>query len=801
VRLTTAILCLAFCRPLLCEPPPALAQRLVILKVDGLNADLLFDAMRHVDRETGRSRLPWLTHIFAENGVIFDNFYTRGISLSAPSWSLLDTGKHLVIKGNVEYDRYTGRVYDYLNFFPFYLGYARSKQVDMPSVEVLDEAGIPMLIDSFPVAAQYQSFQLFQRGVRWKTLRSGLVRRFSTRVLLSLLEDPQGGLGLGEGLAKQTEYELMRALQNPNIKYLDLFTGEIDHVAHSLNRVETIEIELRQVDALAGRIWAAIQASPLASKTLFVVVSDHGMNNVPNVYSQTFSLPDLLNSSEGGAHHVVTNRHQLSDYKIAGLDPLVSRVINPSSASFYLKGQSEEYATAWLDLDGNERAAVCLRNSDVNRMHILLQQLSRRDIAPALRAAATRYFEVLIDRHRAGWMKLCSEMKEELKALNDAIEARRAELSEAPKKWSSEDREEGLDRSTRRKASELDDWIDEHRRYSEYIRRLEALTALRLDVANVPQIKITDLISTYSLGDANTIYELQHYVVGPGPDGLVIDDAGKLDEERSFRYVNYFPLLTSQRVRNNPQPAISPRPIDFVAASLPAPAAAKEAGESAISEAVWLYGDDDHELVELVRSGTSGMEIRLIPVTRLHDNTSGTLSWHETSWASGFPLSLYEDGQLNIPQSSDRTHWLSSWHTEREWMDAVHRTKYSNGVIGITEELLPPSRALAGSTNSTPALARLEERRRELVQADFHVFAADHWNFNVRNFNPGGNHGSFLRISTHSVWMMAGPEIPRGKRIQAPYDSLNFASTLLDELGRPAPMADRIVHLLSSSPE
>ena len=251
MRLLIAIVLLPLCctHRSSAQTPPESAQRIVILKVDGLNAGVLAQFMRETNPDTGRSRLPRLANIFGQNGVIFDNFYTRGISLSAPSWSLLDTGHHLLIKGNVEYDRYTGRVYDYLNFFPFYLGYARSRQVDMPSVEVLDEAGVPMLVDAFPYQQRYQSFQLFQRGVRWNTLKQGLARRFSTRVLLSLLEDPQGGLGLGEGLSKQTEVELMRALQDPDIKYLDFFTGEIDHIGHSVNRPEAIHQELRRLDA------------------------------------------------------------------------------------------------------------------------------------------------------------------------------------------------------------------------------------------------------------------------------------------------------------------------------------------------------------------------------------------------------------------------------------------------------------------------------------------------------------------------------------------------------------------------
>lgn len=132
------------------------------------------------------------------------------------------------------------------------------------------------------------------------------------------------------------------------------------------------------------------------------------------------------------------------------------------------------------------------------------------------------------------------------------------------------------------------------------------------------------------------------------------------------------------------------------------------------------------------------------------------------------------------------------WHTEREWMEAVHRCKYSNGVIGITEELSPVADNVSGTPGEDPILLRFERRRRGLVQADFHIFAADHWNFNVRFPNPGGNHGSFFRISTHSVWLMAGAGIPVRELVE-PYDSLNFASTILSLAGHTAPLPNRAV--------
>ena len=63
--------------------------------------------------------------------------------------------------------------------------------------------------------------------------------------------------------------------------------------------------------------------------------------------------------------------------------------------------------------------------------------------------------------------------------------------------------------------------------------------------------------------------------------------------------------------------------------------------------------------------------------------------WSAQSWAPGFPLHLFEDSELQLPAGTDRAAWLSAWHTEREWMHAVHQCEYSNAVIGITEELSP----------------------------------------------------------------------------------------------------------------
>ena len=762
--------CVAGLLPRIAAEPP---RRVIILKIDGLNADLLYRTMRETDPNSGKSRLPWFAHIFAENGSVFENFYTRGISLSAPSWSMLDTGRHTVIRGNVEYDRYTGHVYDYLNFFPFYIAYARHREIDMPGVQVLDRAGIPLLIDSFPYPQRFQSFQLFQRGVRWTTLKAVLERRFSSKVLFSMVENA-GTPSLDELLADQTEKELDAGLAKPEILYLDFYTGDVDHEGHATSQPGAMFAALQRLDGLAGRIWTAIQASPLAQQTIFVAVSDHGMNNVPGIISQSFSLPDLFNSPAGGAHHVITNRHQLSDYKLVGLNPLVHRVITPSTASFYLAGQAGHYPTAWLDLDGNERASVLLRNSDVNKIHILLLQLANPQLDARTHQAAVTCVREIVNRHRTTWTKDTTDLAAELGALSKAIEQRKISVEQAPSKWNREQIQLGEDKQAWRRADELQSWQREYVEYSDYIRHVEALLNWQ------PGIKISEAIPEMSLGDNNTVRDLAHYAVGPAPGGLVLDAQGNLDQERSFRYVDYFSLLLSQEPRNNPQPQLPAHPVDFIATRLPGP-----------GQTYWLYGGEDNQL--LISVDESG-RLTAQPVSELLQDGNGQIHWTPKPWQDGLPLHLFEDPALRIPEGIDRSAWLSEPHSEREWLEATHMCRYSNGLIGVTEELSPVADNVPGPAGLDPLLLRYERRRRELVQPDFEVFAADHWNFNVRNFNPGGNHGSFFRISTHSVWMMAGDGIPT-RSISEPYDSLNFASTVLNLLGRTPPIPDRVVSL------
>jgi hypothetical protein len=192
-----------------------------------------------------------------------------------------------------------------------------------------------------------------------------------------------------------------------------------------------------------------------------------------------------------------------------------------------------------------------------------------------------------------------------------------------------------------------------------------------------------------------------------------------------------------------------------------------------------LYESADSQALIQMR----GDELRYVPVKSLTQDRSGQIHFTGQPMRDGLPLHYFEDPNLNVP--GDRAEWLTAWHTEREWLDAIHRTQYSNAIIGLREQLSPvilPEQT-EPATQDEILLRRFEQRRRDNVQADLLVLARNHWNFNARGFNPGGNHGSFFRISTHATLLFAGAGVPQGLEIERPYDSLSFFPTVLSLAG------------------
>jgi hypothetical protein len=764
----------------------AQTKRLVIIKCDGLPYDLVDRFVKQRDPQSGKSVLPWIDHIFYQRGARLSNFYVRGMSLSAPSWSILETGQHLQIKGNVEFDRYTLHAYDYLNFLPLYFAGINGSRIDMPAVEVLDSLGLPLLSDAYAHNQRYITYSLFLRNPRYSTLQSGLQNRF-VRSPKELFDEWTMGFEMRSVISDQLVKELMTKLNDPKIRYLDLYTADFDHVGHHNNDTQSHLSALKQMDSVIGQVWTSIQKSTLADETALIVVSDHGFNTDEKIYSQGYNLVKLLASRSGGGHHVVTKRRPMLDYSIKGIYPLVPLITSTSPDTYYLKGETTTYPTAMLDFDGNERASVHLRDSDLNTLHILLQQLQRDRLKDQVRQAVFNAFFAVIDRRRAEWQRVLKALQSELDALDRAIIEQRKLWESQPKKFSKEQQDAGLDDAAKRVWVQLDRWQRERREYAEYAQILQNLVSLSAEAFDPNKIKIASVIPKMSMGEPNSIYELQNYVVGIGPDGFVLNSDGSLNIEKSFVQIDYFSLLHGVTVRNNVQRGVTNRPIDLIATRLTRDLVLPLIEDRDIDEdVIWVTAAANRQALLLSRHDADGvLSLRYVPISNLTQDANGRLQFKSISWQAGLPLQIFEDPNLIFP-GGDRTAWLSEWHTDSEWLQALHKTHYSNGLVGLHEELarhliekLSTSNSLSDQERSMRNFAR---RKRELVEADLLIVANDHWNFDVRGFNPGGNHGSFFRIATHSIFMLAGgpkTNLPQGFIVDTPYDSLSFVPTLL----------------------
>ena len=775
-------------------------KRVVIVKVDGLPYDLLDQFVRERDPRTGKSQLPWIEHIFYQRGTRLANFYVRGMSLSGPSWSVLDTGQHLQIKGNVEFDRYTLHAYDYLNFMPFYLKSAAGARIDMPGTEVLDSLGLPLLFDAFPHQDRYISFQLYQRGMRFATLKEGVQRRFMKNPR-DLWDEWTMGIEMRTAFFQQMERELTEKLADSHTRYLDLYVSGFDHVAHHNRDHQSHLYAMQEIDRLVGRIWTAIEKSPVATDTALIVVSDHGFNTDERVYSQGYNLVKLLGSAAGGGHHVITKRRLLLDYSIKGMYFLVPLITTTTDESYYLKGRSSDYPTALLDFDGNERASIHLRDSDLNLLHILLQQLQRNEASPAVRPALIELFFKTLDTRRAQWQNNLDELTEELVVLRRHIEQQRKLWQAQPKRFSQPEIELGRDDEKTRIYAQLERWTSQEKDYTEYARTLANLLALNKTNFQPAKLKLEDVIAKQTMGERNNVYQLQNYIVGVAPGGFVLKPDSSVDMEKSFVRIDYFSLLQSISVRNNVQPLVSNKPIDMIATRIPAELVRPMLQELALNagpprgqpawpagpDVVWLYRNAEKQVLILTREDEQGtLSFRYQPIRNLKQEADGRLHFELAPWQSGLPLEIFEDDQLSAPQP-DRVSWLSEWHTDAEWLSALHRTKYSNGLIGLYEEIgrhrtekLSPNEP--GLSDDERLTRRFLRRQRALIETDLLLMANNYWNFDVRGFNPGGNHGSFFRISTHSTLMLAGGDstgIPRATVVEEPYDSLSFVPTVL----------------------
>ena len=255
----------------------AQTKRVVIIKVDGLPNDVVDQFVHERDPQTGKSLLPWFDHIFYQNGTRVANFYVRGTSLSGPSWSQIDTGQHAQIKGNAEFDRATAFAYDYFGILPYYAKQAAKRNVDMPGPEVLDSLGIRLLMDAYDNDERLPGLQIYQRGGRLGTLQRAGEERFLKNPK-DLWDEINLGFDLRDAFTEQVERELIEALRDPHIRYLDLMTGSFDHQTHANGDRAARLATLRDIDGILQEVWEMAKTNSLQTKTVKPDKGERGPN-------------------------------------------------------------------------------------------------------------------------------------------------------------------------------------------------------------------------------------------------------------------------------------------------------------------------------------------------------------------------------------------------------------------------------------------------------------------------------------------------------------------------------------------
>src|SRR5436190_24352019 len=98
--------------------------------------------------------------------------------------------------------------------------------------------------------------------------------------------------------------------------------------------------------------------------------------------------------------------------------------------------------------------------------------------------------------------------------------------------------------------------------------------------------------------------------------------------------------------------------------------------------------------------------LRYLPVAELTQDEGGRVDFNRVDWQAGLPLKMWEDAELRVSGNLDE--WLGRWHTEQEWLRAIHRTKYSTALIGLHEHLTlhEPPPLTAGSSTGDQLLRR-----------------------------------------------------------------------------------------------
>jgi hypothetical protein len=770
------------------------ATRLIFIEIDGLprllldaviepdsalvdelpNPELFRSAYGDLMDSLGRDALtPNLVHYLKQDGCRFSRVFSKTLTLSTPAWALILTGQPSIVKANSYFNRSTGEVRFYLDALRETLGTLVAKGGRTAPVWELDLLGIPLLEDFFEPARVWTSIQILYRQVPAEQL-SELGKEVVTGEE-GFVREQLEGLAEGYNLRDRNDQAMVETAVRKILEkdaggtekfdYICLFFPSLDHQFHvDADYRRTVEYMVK-LDTWLGEIMHAVEESDRQAETVVAVISDHGSDFSPVEMNRSFPISRWLRRKEFGGHTILspyTERIATSlSRPIQGIDS--QRVYESAASSFgpQVPFGEEGYFTAFTNHQGNSRFDAFLRNADLNELHLILLKIKEavRDglplerIFPAYRSAFGRVNSWITPEIES--MRLLSES---FSVLADKIQ--RSDVRGV------EDAAQRL-----RKEAEL------HLRMLRALNNLENLPTDESEWRRWAEtgFELSQIIPKGYLGPANTLEQIQNYVVGWRGDPF----ADPRDSS-PFELVDY-PDLFDHFQLTNPNSFGDRFPIDFMSASVPLDSidVAQIVPQPRQVIRIWAFKGRGQAL--LVEDNSGG--IAYLPIAGLQMREGQYSIEHDSRARDPF---LYGAAALH------------SVHSEAEWAQLTGDTPYSSLPVILAdlfrENYLPalesPDRGRLYTMLAPAELDALKAALRYRFRQgnpDFRVWLSRGWNANPNLPTPTGSHGGFAPIVTNiafSVWGGPSTGLKRGKTIDSDYYSGDIAPTLLNALGK-----------------
>ena len=173
--------------------------------------------------------------------------------------------------------------------------------------------------------------------------------------------------------------------------------------------------------------------------------------------------------------------------------------------------------------------------------------------------------------------------------------------------------------------------------------------------------------------------------------------------------------------------------------------------------------DRGQAVIDRKRDPSGQWHYRYTPVTNVRPSGDGRVEFETVAQPSCDPLGLL---------SRVRPAFLRQFHDEQTWLYVTASSNYPDAVVTLSRHMFWQE--------------SIQDQEQEYAP-DLVVTARHGWLFGTQN-TPGTTHGYPLAESVRATWYVAGPNIRRGARAQAPCRLADLTPTILTLTSTPYPI-------------